>query len=64
MLGVISDDALGWEEQFAPVKKKVTGGLSAMEMFKNILPQSMLFQVNKVLIECHIRYTGVVWGNQ
>ena len=29
-----------------------------------ILPQSMLSQMYKALFESHIRYTGVVWGNQ
>ena len=62
-LGVIVDDTLGWEEQYESVKKKVAGGLAAMKKLKGILPQSMLFQVYKALVESHLRYADVVWGS-
>ena len=62
-LGVIVDDTLGWEEQYESVKKKVAGGLVAMKKLKDILPQSMLFQVYKALVESHFRYADVVWGS-
>ena len=62
-LGVIVDDTLGWEEQYGSVKKKVAGGLVAMKKLKDILPQSMLFQVYKALVESHFRYADVVWGS-
>ena len=54
---------LGWEEQYESVKKKVAGGLVAMKKLKGILPQSMLFQVYKALVESHLRYADVVWGS-
>ena len=60
-LGVIVDDILGWEEQYESVKKKVAGGLAAMKKLKDILPQSMLFQVYKALAESHLRYADIVW---
>ena len=62
-LGVIVDDTLSWEEQYESVKKKVAGGLAAMKKLKGILPQSMLFQVYKALVESHLRYADVVWGS-
>ena len=34
-----------------------------MKKRKGILPQSMLFQVYKVLGESHLCYAYVVWGN-
>ena len=34
-----------------------------MKKLKGILPQSMLFQVYKELVESHFRYTDVVWGS-
>ena len=37
-LGVIVDDTLGWEEQYASVKKKVAGGLAAMKKLMGMLP--------------------------
>ena len=62
-LGVIVDDTLGWEEQYESVKKKVAGGLATMKKLKDMLPQSMLFQVYKALVESHLRYADVVWGS-
>ena len=62
-LGIIVDDTLGWEEQYESVKKKVAGGLAAMKKLKGILPQSMLFQVYKVLVGSHLRYADVVGGS-
>ena len=62
-IGVIVDDTLGWEEQYESVKKKVDEGLAAMKKLKGILPQSMLFQVYKSLVESHLRYADVVWGS-
>ena len=34
-----------------------------MKQLKGILPQSMLFQVYKALVESHLRYADVVWGS-
>ena len=33
-----------------------------MKKFKGILPQLMLFQVYKALVENHLHYVDVVWG--
>ena len=62
-LGAVADDTLGWEEQYESVKKEVAGGLAAMKKLEGILPQSMLFQVNKTLVESRFRYADVVWGS-
>ena len=62
-IGVIVDDTLGWEEQYESVKKKVAGGLAGMKKLRDILPQSMLFQVCKALVKSYLRYADVVWGN-
>ena len=35
-----------------------------MKKLKSIFPQSMLFQVYKALVESHLRYANVIWGNQ
>ena len=34
-----------------------------MKKLQDILPQSMLFQVYKALVESHLRYADVVWGS-
>ena len=58
-LGVIVDDTLGREEQYESVKKKVAGGFAAMKKLKGILPQSMIFQVYKALVESHLRWLNL-----
>ena len=45
------------------MKQKAAGGLAAMKKLKGSLPQSMLFQVYKALVESHLRYADVVWGS-
>ena len=62
-LGVVVDDTLGWEGQYESVKKKVAGGLAPMKKLKGIFPQSMLFQVYKVLVQSHLRCGDVVRGS-
>ena len=62
-LGLIVDDTLGWEEQYESVKIKVAGGLAALKKLKGILPQLILFQVYKALVESYFRYADVVWGS-
>ena len=42
------------------LKKMVAGGLASMKNLKDILPQSMLFQVYKALVESHLCYADVV----
>ena len=61
-LGLTVDDSLHWNEQYISVKKKVVGGLAALRKLKNILPQSNLLDVYRVLVESHLRYANVVWG--
>ena len=34
-----------------------------MKKLTGILPQSMLFQVYKALVESHLRYADAVWGS-
>ena len=61
----MTDDILGWEEQYESAKKKVAGDLAAIKKLKGILQKSMLFQVYKALVDSHLRYaaTDVVSGS-
>ena len=60
--GVKPADALGWEDQYESVKKRVAmlGASQQWTKLKGILSQSKLFQEYKVLVESHLRYTDVV----
>ncbi len=62
-LGVILDEGLNWDEQFATVKMKVKGGLKSIKRLKNILTQSQLGNVYRALVESHVRYANVIWGS-
>ena len=42
-----------------PLRKDGWGGPSSNEKYEGILPQSMLFQVYKALVENHLRYADV-----
>ena len=62
-LGVIVDEKLNWDEQFKRTKSKMSGGLAALKKLKNVVPRSQLFIVYYALIESHLRYADVIWGN-
>ena len=62
-LGVIVDEKLNWDEHFKPTKGKMSGGLAALKKLKNIVPQSQFCNVYYALIESHLRYADVIWGN-
>ena len=61
--GIIIDQNLTWDEQYKRIKGKMSVGLSALKRLKNILPQSQLCSVYYALVESHLRYGDVVWGN-
>ena len=61
-LGVIIDERLSWEQHFKVVKGKVRGGLSSLKKLKNLVPQKQLDNVYRALIESHLRYANVIWG--
>ena len=62
-LGVMVDDKLNWGNKFRSVKGKITSGLAALKVLRNIIPQSQLMHVYYALIESHLRYANVVWGS-
>ena len=41
----------------------MSGGLAALKKLKNVVPQSQLCNVYYALIESHLRYADVIWGN-
>ena len=62
-LGLIVDEKLSWSDHFKLLKGKISAGLSSMKQLKNILSQSQLCSVYRALMESHIRYADVTWGN-
>ena len=45
------------------IKNNLKGGLSSLAKLKNILQQMKLDQVYRALIESHLRYNKIAWGN-
>ena len=62
-LGVMFDEGLNWDDQFSKVKGKISGGLKLLKKMKNLISQSQLDHVYRVLIESHLRYANVIWGS-
>ena len=62
-LVIIIDEKLNWNDHFKLLTGKVAAGFSSLKKLKNILPQSKLCSVYQALVESHIRYADVVWGN-
>ena len=62
-LGIIVDENLDWDEQFKRIRSKINAGLTSLNWLKNILPQCQLYCVYYGLVESHLRFGDVVWGN-
>ena len=62
-LGLVIDEKLNWDDHFKLLKGKVGAGLSSLKQLKHTLPQSKLCSLYRALVESHIRYADVVWGN-
>ena len=61
-LGVIVDEKLNWDEQFKGTKGE---GLAALlKILEKVVPQSQLCDIYYALIESHLRYADVIWGNR
>ena len=50
------DENLTWNEQYKNLKGNINSVLSSPRDLRNILPRSKLDQVNKALLESHMRY--------
>lgn len=62
-LGVKFDEHLSWKEHVSSVAQKVSRTLFALNSVKNVLPRSALITLYHTLIESHINYNLLAWGN-
>ena len=56
-LGITVDENLTWNEQYKNLQGKIKNALSSLWKLNNILRQSQLDQVDKALLESHLRYS-------
>ena len=62
-LGLEVDENLTWNEQYKALKYKIKCRPSSIRKLANILPQTKLEQVYRVLVESHLRYGNKLWGS-
>ena len=65
-LGLVIDEHLTWKNHLAHVNKKISGALFStpgIKQAKNILPKASLRTLYFALIEPHLSYGILAWGN-
>ena len=62
-LRLVIDEHLTWKNHLAHVNKKISGALFSIKQAKNILPKASLRTLYFALIEPHLSYGILAWGN-
>ena len=62
-LGLIIDEHVSWEQQIEYISGKLRRNIGILKRMSTVLPNESLDMICKTLIEPHIRYCSVVWGN-
>ena len=62
-LGLIIDEHLSWEQHIEYISGKLRRNIGILKRMSTVLPNGSLDMIYKTLIEPHIRYCSVVWGN-
>ena len=61
--GLIIDEHLSWEQHIEYISGKRRRNIGILKRMSTVLPNESLDMIYKTLIEPHIRYCSVVWGN-
>ena len=61
-LGITIDGSLSRNQQYETVKGKLKVGFNSIVNLGEMLPQSQLFLVYQALMEIHLRYGDLMWG--
>jgi hypothetical protein len=62
-LGVTIQSNLKWDKHCENIAKKIVQAVSAMSRLKYSLPSSALLTIYRSLIETHLNYSILAWGN-
>ena len=62
-LGVIIDDNLSWSSHIDKLTKKIASGIGAIKRVRHLVPQATLQNIFSALVQPHLDYCNVVWGN-
>ena len=61
-LGLIVDDTLSWSDHSDTISMKIKPGTGVLKRTWNYLPKSSLITLYRTLIETHLRYCKLIWG--
>ena len=61
-LGLIVDDTLTWSDHINYISTKIKRGIVVMKKTSKFLDKNSLLMFYKTLVETHLRYCNVVWG--
>ena len=61
-LGLIVDDTLSWSDHIDQISMKIKRSLGILKRTRSYLPKSSLITLYRTLIETHLRYCNVIWG--
>ena len=61
-LGLTVDDILTWSDHIDYISTKIKRGISVMKKTSKFLDKNSLLMLYRALVETHLRYCNVVWG--
>ncbi len=62
-LGVLLDETLSWKDHINYVTNKIRKSLFPIKLAKNFLPLSARLTLFHTLINSHLNYNNIIWGN-
>ena len=61
-LGLIVDDTLSWSDHINHISMKIKRSIGVLKRTRSYLPRASLITLYRTLIETHLRYCSVIWG--
>ena len=61
-LGLIVDDTFSWSDHIDHISMKIKHSIGVLKRTWSYLPKSSLITLYRTLIETHLRYCNVIWG--
>ena len=62
-LGVIIDDKLKFNLHINAITKKISKSIGVLYKLRQYVPNTTLLSVYRCIIECHINYCNLIFGN-
>ena len=61
-LGLIVGDTLSWSDHIDHISMKIKRSIGVLNRTQGYLPKSSLITLYRTLIETHLRYCSIIWG--